>query len=133
MKTMSAILSLLLLSSTAFAKDGKPDAVCTNDGGVEVTIEKLEYDETGALFLGEITKNGRLIRRSTMRRAFLSNGFSLYALNRHGNQSWSFNVSSSRSAYISDQTDYSSIARELGYGNLDVTCDRNLPLVYWRK
>jgi len=123
----------MFTSATVFANAGKPDAICTNDGGVEVRIEKLAYDAQGASFRGTIIKNGRLIRNSKMRRVLISNGFGLYALGRDGTTAWSFNVSSLRSAYISDQTDYNDIARALGYGNTRMTCDRNLPLAYWRK
>jgi hypothetical protein len=133
MKKNIILLSLLLASMIATAKNGKPDAICINDGGVEVRIEKLAYDARGAVFQGTITKNGRLIRNSSMRKALVSNGFVLYALGKDGRTSWSFNVNSLRSANISDQTDYLSIARELGYSNTQVICDRNLPLGDWRK
>lgn len=137
MKKLMPILGLLFVSSIAFAKDGQPDVICNNDGGVELRVEKLGYDADGALFQGTITKNGRIIRNSKMRRSGVSNGFGLYASGKNTATSWRmtvfFNDSSLRTVGIDDQTYYSSIHRELGLENTWVTCNKSLPLEYWRK
>ena len=127
MKKLLVVLCLII-ASTAFAQD----VTCINQGGVKVTIQKLGYDAKGAVFKGQILKNGRVLRNSMMRLVG-SNIFSLYAMGKDGQQGWSFTVRSKRGAYITDGTEYLNLAREMGYSNREVVCDRNLPLVYWNK
>lgn len=132
MKFFKVLFCLSVVSSVAFAKGGNPDAICVSDNGVEVTVEKLGYDSQGALFHAKITKDGKVVRNSTMRPTLISNGFALYALDKNGAQDWLFDVTSLRSAFIADRTSYLSIAKRLDDG-VALKCDRNLPLVYWRK
>lgn len=137
MKKLMPIVGLLFISSITFATDGQPDVICNNEGGVELKVEKLGYDADGALFQGTITKNGRTIRNSKMRRIALSSGFGLYAVGRNNSTSWrvyvSFDDSSLRTVGIDDQTYYSSINKVSGLENTWVTCNQSLPLEYWRK
>lgn len=132
MKFFKLLFCLSVASSVTFAKGGNPDAICVSDNGVEVTIEKLGYDSQSALFRAKIKEDGKVVRNSTMRPTLISNGFSLYALDKNGDQDWVFDVTSRRSALIADRTSYLSIAKRLDDGVV-LKCDRNLPLVYWRK
>ncbi len=127
------ILTLSMVSaSSVFARGGQPDITCRNSNGVEVTIEKEGFDENGAYFKGIINRDGRQLRSSKMRRALISNGFSLYAIGPNHTSGWSFVVQEKRNAFIADNTSYLSLAKSMG-NNMIVKCDRNFPFVEWRK
>lgn len=115
---------VLMTSLTAFSSTQTVTCESAEDS-IIVSLQGPFYDADGKFFEGVVTKASKVLRKSVLKKALVSNYFSLYTPKKGG---WSINSDTADKRAMQLQASTESMRQALGgfYG-INLKCNKSIP------